>query len=155
MHEVLTELFGDEYVLHKKRVPSGLPPLKEEHPLRFDCIVLPDLDSNRSRYMFFEYDGEHHFKKNPAICRRDRLKNFWAVQHNMHLLRLGFSNRMNARTVIEQFLDRVERTKARARVIQFQGREYNNQYARSMIPIIELGQALPLPKLHLLICSYI
>lgn len=159
MYEVLTELFGEEYVLHNRHLPRVLPRLKEKNSLRFDCIVLPDLDNHRNRYMFFEYDGEQHFRNNnmwkPSISRRDRLKNFWAVRHDMHFLRIGASKRMNVRDAIERFLARVERCKPQQTIIQFKGKEYDDDYTRCMMPIIELSRALVHHELHLLISSYI
>ncbi len=135
--EALIKIIGSNMMRHNKSVPKTLPELKDKAPLRFDFLVLPE-EGKRTRYCIIEYDGEQHFPSHSlwdeAISTRDRLKNFYATENCLHLLRIGPSAKPYIEKIVCDFIARVQAAATNEIICQLEGYEYNKSYRLYLFP---------------------
>ena len=95
--------FGQETI--KKILEQNQIPFKNEYVIkklnnkRFDFAIL---NSTNQVIRLIEFDGEQHFKEVPIFTNSlaenqkvDKLKNEWAKQHNIPLVRIPYWERNN------------------------------------------------------------
>lgn len=89
-----------------------LPDLRYTLPLRCDFFIAPGPVSKCP--IIIEIDGDQHFgvgkRADPVIGKRDRVKNIFAWQNGMHLLRVDVAMSDKFGPVLEEFLQDIKHT---------------------------------------------
>lgn len=135
-------LFNEDYIRHDKTVPKTFPPMQDKGSLRFDFLILPQAGI-REKYYAIEYDGEQHFNNRTGSFgrfdyevtqKRDRIKNFYAVQNRLNLLRIGYSVKHEFLAIVQKFFNDCNTSTSTDTLVRLEGAEYDDAYKIAMFP---------------------
>lgn len=115
-----------------------IPGLRSKNDLYFDFLC-PVRSNPQRASVAIEFDGEQHFHFYPIFHRsinqfkqghlRDLIKNRFCGENRIYLLRIAYSIPTNKiGNVIRRFFSRIETATEGQTIIQYVGKEYNQEY---------------------------